>query len=110
MDKLLALGRNILTQNINDEERILFNKVDEEVKKTFYEDEIKFRLINPYEVENLTDSALNYLMSLRGSHKISEQSFEEILQDVSSIFGILDTECLKDLLNYRGIGVNQIIN
>lgn len=110
MDKLLALGKNISTQNASEKDGVLFNEVEVEIKKTFYEDDIKFRLINPSEVENLTDSALDYLMSLRGSHKISEESFEEILQDVSSIFGILDTECLKDLLDYRGIGVNQIIN
>ena len=74
------------------------------------EEDLKFRVINPNEVENLTDDALNYLLELKGMNKISDDSFEEILTDVSGIFGTMDKECLKDLLNYRGVGEERIIN
>ena len=73
-------------------------------------DNFSFRIINPVEVENLTPGALAYLMNLRDSFSITEEAFEEILADVSTIFGILDVECIKDLLDYRGIGVKKIIN
>lgn len=73
-------------------------------------DDFSFRILNPLEVENLTDDALEHLLNLRQSSSISEECFEEVLIDVSSIFGILDLECLKDLLNYRGVNSKKIIN
>lgn len=74
------------------------------------EDNFSFRIINPMEVENLTDDALNHLMSLKETFCMSEECFENILVDISSIFGILDLESLKDLLEYRGVGLEKTIN
>ncbi|HCB63980.1 MAG TPA: hypothetical protein DEP20_01260 [Fusobacteria bacterium] len=89
----------------------VFKNTDNNVNSLLNEsDNFSFRIINPMEVENLTEDALAHLINLKQSFSISEECFENILVDISSIFGILDLECLEDLLEYRGIGQNKIIN
>ncbi len=73
-------------------------------------DDFSFRIINPEEVKNLTDDALLHLLDLKENFHMTEECFENILADISSIFGILDLECLKNLLDYRGVGKQKIIN
>lgn len=80
------------------------------IKEAMPNEQLTFRVLNPLEVENLTVEALDHLITLRDSYTITSEVFEKILVDVSAIFGILDLVSLKELLDFRGIGSNKIIN
>lgn len=71
---------------------------------------IKFRILSPLEVENLTDEALNYLLELKSRNRINEEIFEEILADISKIFVTIDLVTLKELIEAREVDRKFIIN
>lgn len=74
------------------------------------DENIKFRILSPLEIKNLTDEALNYLLVLKEENRINEEIFEETLLDISKIYGTIDLPILKKLLKTREMDKKRIIN
>lgn len=74
------------------------------------QEEVKFRVFSPVEIMNLSDEARDYLLQLKTEMIISDEEFEEILDEVSMSFFTLELGHIKEILNFKGISENIIIN
>jgi uncharacterized protein Smg (DUF494 family) len=73
-------------------------------------EEVKFRVFSPVEIINLSDEAKEYILKLKSDMIISDEEFEEILDEVSMSFFMLEVEHIKEILKFKGISENIIIN
>ncbi len=87
----------------------ILEEVSKSYKKTT-DDNLRFRILSPLEVENLTDEALNYLLILKEENRINEEIFEDTLLDISGIYGTIDLPILKELLKIKGIDKKRVVN
>ncbi|MBZ4683267.1 MAG: hypothetical protein PWP46_147 [Fusobacteriaceae bacterium] len=102
VEKLIKKGYSL--HEINDILDEIFKTINKEKNKTV------FRMLSPFELENLSDSARDYLISLKNKMIISEEEFEDILDEINFSYYFFELEDLKKLLSLKGISENITIN
>lgn len=75
-----------------------------------YEKEFKLRVIQPSEINNLTDDAKDYLFKIRGEGLLDEESFEDLITEFNSTLLRVDLSEIKFRLKSYGIVTENIIN
>ncbi|TDT71909.1 uncharacterized protein DUF494 [Hypnocyclicus thermotrophus] len=102
VEKLIKKGYSL--HEINDILDEIFKTINKEKNRAV------FRMLSPFELENLSDSARDYLLNLKNKMIISEEEFENILDEINFSYYFFELEDLKNLLSLKGISENITIN
>lgn len=68
------------------------------------------RILSEDDMKNMTQDAISHLVDLRLNFLICDADFEDVLLDIAHVPTIIDLECLKGILDYKGIINTKIIN
>ncbi|MGM0508477.1 MAG: DUF494 family protein [Fusobacteriota bacterium] len=102
MEKLIKKGYEI--DKINEILEEIFNVMNiKEDNNQPHTTNIKMRVMQPTELENLTDNAKGYLFSLKERGVLTEEKFEDIINRIETSFMEVDKDQLKVILEQEGI-------